>query len=332
MGILDTLPRLSEDFLSSSTIDPTLKNQVLNRWGDNNTVLTSGNQQTAKQNQVQTQSTQQGGFSNLINGIGNWTNEHPALTRGLIGAVFNGLINEDPRAALAGGIVHYYKERENQQNLQIQGFQDQIKLNELLQKQKEEKNKRSEYETNTAASLRKELEDKQEIKAFAIINGEHARLSTVYNDYLKNPNKRSLNVLDQALINTYNKILDPNSVVRESEYARSPEGLSLIDRVDAIYNKLKSGGGGLTDNERAEFYRATTKMTIAQKGLAEQQQKFYKDEAVRSGISPDRVIRPFQEISANLNAKPKYTSADNKNIGKTIEKNYGGKTFILPTE
>jgi hypothetical protein len=69
---------------------------------------------------------------------------------------------------------------------------------------------------------------------------------------LTNPNldQRARNAGGQAIINTFNKILDPLSVVRESEYLRSIVGQSLIDRVQSYYDRTIDGGAGLTDKEQ----------------------------------------------------------------------------------
>ena len=51
----------------------------------------------------------------------------------------------------------------------------------------------------------------------------------------------------------FQKLLDPTSVVRESEYARSPEGLSLISRLEGQYTRLQQGGAGLRATDLKEF-------------------------------------------------------------------------------
>ena len=53
--------------------------------------------------------------------------------------------------------------------------------------------------------------------------------------------------------NISKKSLDPTSVVRESEYARSSSGLALIERVKGEFTKLREGGAGLTLNQLKSF-------------------------------------------------------------------------------
>ena len=54
----------------------------------------------------------------------------------------------------------------------------------------------------------------------------------------------------------FQKALDPDSVVRESEYARSPEGQALINKIPGFVDKLEKGGVGMTDSELQQFVDA----------------------------------------------------------------------------
>ncbi len=57
----------------------------------------------------------------------------------------------------------------------------------------------------------------------------------------------------QAVLVTFQKILDPTSVVRESEYDRSPEGLGLLERMRGSMQRLTSGGAGVPEEELAQM-------------------------------------------------------------------------------
>ncbi len=61
----------------------------------------------------------------------------------------------------------------------------------------------------------------------------------------------------QAVLVTFQKILDPTSVVRESEYARTAYGQSLINRIEGYAQKLGAGGAGLTDKEMAAMVQTS---------------------------------------------------------------------------
>jgi hypothetical protein len=68
---------------------------------------------------------------------------------------------------------------------------------------------------------------------------------------------------DQALGVLFQKMLDPTSVVRESEFARTPEGAALMSRVSAQIPKLVKGGLAISDSDRQAL------VDMAQKLLAE---------------------------------------------------------------
>ena len=53
----------------------------------------------------------------------------------------------------------------------------------------------------------------------------------------------------QAILISFNKLLDPTSVVRESEYARSATGQSALETMRGFVQKLGEGGAGVTIRE-----------------------------------------------------------------------------------
>jgi hypothetical protein len=59
----------------------------------------------------------------------------------------------------------------------------------------------------------------------------------------------------QAVLVTFQKILDPSSVVRESEYARSAEGVSALERMQGYSERLASGGAGVPKEALEEMVK-----------------------------------------------------------------------------
>ncbi len=59
----------------------------------------------------------------------------------------------------------------------------------------------------------------------------------------------------QAVLVTFQKILDPTSVVRESEYARSASGQSLLARIEGAAEKIMLGGAGVPVTELEKYAR-----------------------------------------------------------------------------
>lgn len=61
-------------------------------------------------------------------------------------------------------------------------------------------------------------------------------------DRIMSGDETNINAAGQAIITEFNKILDPNSVVRESEFARSVQGQPLVERMKAFVQQHTVGG------------------------------------------------------------------------------------------
>ena len=69
------------------------------------------------------------------------------------------------------------------------------------------------------------------------------------------------NAASQAITIAYNKILDPGSVVREWEYARSAEWQSYLSQIQAKLEKMKDGWAWLTKNELNSMIQVAKKFS-----------------------------------------------------------------------
>ncbi len=79
-------------------------------------------------------------------------------------------------------------------------------------------------------------------------------INTAYDAAVKAAkNGTSINAATQGVLIAFNKLLDPTSVVRETEYARTPEGQSLLNQIQGKYTQLSQGGAGLTAGSLKEF-------------------------------------------------------------------------------
>lgn len=74
------------------------------------------------------------------------------------------------------------------------------------------------------------------------------------------PNVKSRIASDQALGVLFQKMLDPESVVRESEFARTPEGAAAVNRLLAIAPQLKLGGLKLLNEDRQALVNMARKL------------------------------------------------------------------------
>lgn len=102
----------------------------------------------------------------------------------------------------------------------------------------------------------------------------------------------SNNAPSQAVLVTFQKLLDPTSVVRESEYARSGDGQSISQRMQGTYEKLLRGGAGVTQAELKNFYDLSQQLL---KGYNEEQLNTLKrtrTQADNWGLKLENIITP----------------------------------------
>jgi len=92
-------------------------------------------------------------------------------------------------------------------------------------------------------------ESRDAVRQISTIN---ASMKKAEEDYNKGD---SINAVSQGVLVSFQKMLDPTSVVRESEYARSGDGQSLFQRIEGTYLKLKQGGAGVTLAGLKEFVK-----------------------------------------------------------------------------
>lgn len=120
--------------------------------------------------------------------------------------------------------------------------------------------------------------------------------------------------LDQALITVFNKALDPESVVRESEYARTPENLSAVNRVVGSVQKFTQGGGGLTMEDREDLVLAAKIIGNEFSRAAKEAQKGFIDVADTVGIdstSIKKVTGDIIQFDITPRKKPKINNGIN---------------------
>lgn len=103
--------------------------------------------------------------------------------------------------------------------------------------------------SDRAFTLRNEFNQIPTVKDYQVIKSQVSGMDNLLKSANKGEMKSAL-ALDQGLITLFNKITDPTSVVRESEYDRTPKNLSLSNRFSGALDKLSNGGAGLTNEDR----------------------------------------------------------------------------------
>ncbi len=102
----------------------------------------------------------------------------------------------------------------------------------------------------------------------------------------------TLIAVDQALITIFNKMLDPTSVVRESEYARTPQDQGVMSRLKGKWGKIKEGGAGLTDTERQGIARMARRFFKLTQERARQEATNIRRIAEENNLNPRDILGP----------------------------------------
>lgn len=103
---------------------------------------------------------------------------------------------------------------------------------------------------------------------------------------------KSLNAQTQAFITLFNKLLDPASVVRESEYARTGAGQSVANRIEGLANKWQYGGAGMTKSEIDEFYKLSQELLGGYKKQAVNEALPLYKQANNNGLDIQTIFPP----------------------------------------
>lgn len=118
---------------------------------------------------------------------------------------------------------------------------------------------------------------------------------SVQDAYSKINNTSSSGAGDMSMLYQYVKLLDPGSVVRESEFASAAAAGSFGERVQGAVKGVVDGGR-LSENLRNEFINEATKIYEGQKSGYDRQKATYTDLSQQFGLDPKLVITDYTEV------------------------------------
>lgn len=107
---------------------------------------------------------------------------------------------------------------------------------------------------------------------------------------------------DIAMVFNYMKMLDPSSVVRESEYATAANAAGIPERVRNQYNKALSGQS-LTPAQRNDFIKTASNLFNVQSKQHEKRVKEYDTLSSKYGLDPSLVtldVTPPVQVSPTI--------------------------------
>lgn len=148
--------------------------------------------------------------------------------------------------------------------------------------------KNSDFQVNTETELRKEYSSLPAIKEYSTVETAYKQI----NSALSNPSAAN----DLAAATKFMKLLDPGSVVRESELGMAMAATGVVDRVTNYFEKLKSGQI-LNAEQRADFKRSAALMFNAAKDTRDQISSQYVDLANSYNVNPNNVVIKSKGVS-----------------------------------
>jgi hypothetical protein len=131
----------------------------------------------------------------------------------------------------------------------------------------------------------------------------------------------------QGVLVTFQKILDPNSVVRESEYARSASGQALLSRIEGAAAKLTQGGAGIPLSELRAFVSLGEQFVKNQSVAANEAKEQIDAIAQEFGLNPDRITREFGDGAPDAGGQQAMQKEIPGIPGSLAESTDGGKTW-----
>lgn len=270
------------------------------------------------------------------------TTSDPATKRAIYAAAEAGkideavaLMNAGPKAAITGR-----QELKNKQTLATDPTLLGAQEREYKMKQDYEQTLKKEFAdyqskiksndpkkiADAQLDLMKSFGNQQIVKSTRTVNNEANRALSSWASYQKNPTSiQSKNALDQTLINVFNKVLGPDSVVRESEYARTPEGVSLINRISGLAEKIQKGGSGLKDGDRQDLVNQIQLLKDVQAREIAPYIKTYAEIAKDQGVDPTRVLIGFDPNYVPPSQDQPTTPKNAKSNNDELLKKFNGK-------
>jgi len=127
------------------------------------------------------------------------------------------------------------------------------------------------------------------------IQGQKLEAAAVQAISAKDPKERA--AADVALVFSFMKMLDPGSVVRESEFKAAADTAGLFDRAALQLQKLQTGEK-LIKEQRAAFLNLSRKFLQAQEEGQRKLNRWYVETAQRNGLDPRDIVQEFSRDRA----------------------------------
>jgi hypothetical protein len=109
----------------------------------------------------------------------------------------------------------------------------------------------------------------------------------------------------QGVLVTFQRILDPNSVVRESEYARTEEGQSILNQLRGRVDAALHGGAKLTPQELAGLLGTAEEFVKTGRSYMGPTRRTLSSAVTEWGLNPANIFNETQEETPTPSVLPR---------------------------
>lgn len=196
----------------------------------------------------------------------------------------------------------------------------QMTASEIQSGIKDIRKKSSDFKVGTEKELRTEFNGLTEVKEFSTVETAFKQI----NNALSNPSAAN----DLAAATKFMKLLDPGSVVRESELGMAMAATGAIDRMQNYFQRLQNGQM-LNPAQRADFKRSAELAYQASKDVYNQTAGRYRTLAGSYNVDPNNVV--LSGSSSNKNQEPKQPIPQKNKDGwrLSVDKD-GNRAYVSP--
>lgn len=153
--------------------------------------------------------------------------------------------------------------------------------------------------------LRNDFQSLPTTKAYKEVQTSYDQINTA----LSNPSAAN----DLVAATKFMKLLDPGSVVRESELGMAMAATGMMDRVMNYANMVKTGQK-LTDQQRADFSAAASELFKAAQGRFNESAAEYQGMAKDYGLNPERITKVSKELP-----RSRFVDVDGRKYAATLD-------------
>jgi len=165
-----------------------------------------------------------------------------------------------------------------------------------------------EYAQMGGVDMSKVYDDESKLRNEFIGQIKAENFTTIRDQYmnLEDASKVGTAPSDMKMIFSYMKMLDPNSIVRESEYATAQNAAGIPQRIIVQYNKALDGQS-LSPQQRSEFLAEARDIWKRKTKTFKATVDTYRELAKNSGFNPSKVVTNIGNVLAYTDPKdPRY--------------------------